>query len=84
MGIIVFQKLLPVAVRARIDFQDLRTATSVAEMSYLNLGFKMESRFEFKPHRKFPPCLKIIVTDNKNAFFADIVNQANKTMIFET
>jgi len=78
----VFQKLLPIAVRARIDFYDLRTATPVAEMSYLNLGFKMYPRFEFEPHRKLQPYLKIIVTDNENALFADIVNQAHKTMIF--
>ena len=81
-GIMGFQELRQGAVRPGIDFQNLRTKTPVVEMSYLDSGLEIYPWIEFEPHLKLLPYLKVIVTDQKYAFSADVLNQACKTVFF--
>lgn len=77
-----FQELRQGAVRLGIGFQDLRTKTSVVEMPYLDPGLEIYPWFEFEPHLKLQPYLKIIVRDQEQALSADILNQARNTVTF--
>lgn len=51
-------------------------------MFYLYLCLKWQPGFELNAHLKIEPYLKIIITDDEQAFFADLVNQAYESMLF--